>query len=85
MNVWCINLETGDKYHAKKWRNFYNLEKKEPHNQPYYGHFTQNSIVGMLVDLDRGCITYYKNGIMIGVAFLDDELKEGKLYPFLQI
>lgn len=37
----------------------------------------------MVVDMDRGCIIYYKNGIMIGVAFLDDELKEGKLYPFV--
>jgi len=34
MNVWCMNLETGDKYHAKKWRSFYNIEKKEPHNIP---------------------------------------------------
>jgi hypothetical protein len=37
----------------------------------------------MLVDMDRECISYYKNGIIIGIAFLDEELKQGKLYPFL--
>jgi len=35
----------------------------------------KNSIIGMLVDMDRGCISYYKNGIMIEIAFLDEELK----------
>lgn len=78
--MWCINLATGDKLSDRKWRNYYNLDNPNPR----YGHFYEGSIVGILVDMDRGSINFYKDGIDLGQAFVSTDLKHGELHPFIQ-
>jgi hypothetical protein len=41
------------------------------------------SIVGVLVDLDRGIINFYKDGHDLGQAFCSPNLKKGPFYPFV--
>ena len=49
-----------------------------------YGPFTEGSIVGVLLDMDRGVIRFYKDGNDLGEAFSDDALKFGELYPLFK-
>jgi len=42
------------------------------------------TIVGVLLDMDRGIINFYKDGNDLGPAFAEDELTEGGLYPIIQ-
>jgi len=50
----------------------------------YYGAFTEGSVVGVLLDMDRGVIRFYKDGNDLGEAFSDDALKFGELYPLFK-
>ena len=49
-----------------------------------YGPFTEGSLVGVLLDMDRGVIRFYKDGNDLGEAFSDDALKFGELYPLFK-
>ena len=51
---------------------------------PKYGYFVEGSIVGVLLDTDRGCINFFKDGNDLGPAYIMDELKEGEFYPLLR-
>ena len=50
---------------------------------PKYGLFTPGSIVGVLVDMDRGAINFFKDGQDLGPAFVAPHIKEGNMYPFI--
>lgn len=54
-------------------------------NHAQFGVFAETNVVGCLVDMDRGIISFYKDGHDLGQAFVAPELKEGELYPFVQI
>lgn len=47
--------------------------------------FVEGSVVGILVDMDRGIVNFFKDGKDLGTAFCMPQLKEGKLYPFVQL
>lgn len=73
--VWGLNLETGDKYCKKKWRAYFDNSKVK---------FSVGSVIGLLLDMDRGFISFYLDGYDLGPAFVSEELREGKFYPFVQ-
>lgn len=41
------------------------------------------SIIGMLIDMDRGIISFYKDGLELGSAFVQPNIKFGEYYPFI--
>ena len=45
--------------------------------------FVEGTVVGLLVDMDRGIISFFKDGKDLGIAFCMPQLKQGKLYPFV--
>jgi hypothetical protein len=50
---------------------------------PKFGLFGVGSVIGVLVDMDRGVISFYKDGHDLGQAFVHTNIKEGGLYPFI--
>ena len=78
--IWAINLSTGDKFSDKRWTDYYPIELEE---NPAFGHFEEGSVIGMLLDADRGRINFFKDGEDLGDAFVSPELKKGKFYPFV--
>lgn len=78
-NVWCMNLATGDKFNDRKWKDYYNIEC----DKPIYGDFEVGTVVGVLVDIDRGMINFFKDGNDLGSAFIMREIQDGFLYPFV--
>ena len=82
-DVWCINLATGDKLANRKWKNYYNLDK-ELGEDPKYGFFREGCTIGVLIDMDRGSMNFYKDGYDLGQAFVVRDLKHGFLHPFVQ-
>ena len=85
INVWCINCATGDKFTSRRWRDYYDLDTEGPNKFPLYGEFEVGTIVGVLIDIERGTIHFYKDGNDLGQAFIQQEIKEGCLYPFVQL
>ena len=79
-NVWCINLCTGDKLSDVKWRDYYNIDG----GNPKWGYFMEGSLIGVLIDMDRGILNFYKDGFDLGSAFVTTSLKHGVLHPFIQ-
>lgn len=85
VDVWCMNLETGDKFTKKKWRNYYGTDMRDPINPPKHGLFWQGTVIGVLLDMDRGTLNFFKDGTDLGPAFIDRKLKTHALYPFVQV
>ena len=82
--MWCLNLETGDKFTHKKWKAYYATDETDYVNPIRHGLFYEGTVVGCLVDLDRGTVNFFKDGIDLGPAFIDKKLKNGNaLYPFV--
>ena len=84
-DVWCINLDSGDKYNNLRWKNYYENENEDIVNPSQYGQFTEGSVIGVLLDMDRGNLNFFKDGNDLGLAFNDPQLKEGDFYPFIQV
>lgn len=61
--IWCINLATGDKFSKRRWKDYYLIDLDE---EPRFGYFTEGSIIGILVDNDRGSINFFKDGNDLG-------------------
>lgn len=74
-----MNLATGDKYCDIKWKDYYNLDS----GNPRYGYFTEGCLIGVLVDMDRGSMNFFKDGFDLGQAFVSTDLKCGVLHPFI--
>ena len=64
-DLWCLNLATGDINTGKKWSDYYPVEEQP---EPHYGYFNVGSIVGILVDMQRGILNFYKDGSREGAA-----------------
>jgi len=62
-DVWCINLATGDKFTGKKWKDYYNTDKDEV---PRYGYFQEGTVIGVMLDMDRGILNFFKDGNDLG-------------------
>ncbi len=45
----------------------------------------EGSIIGVQHDRTRGLIHFFKDGKDLGLAFNNQELRSGKLLPFIQI
>ena len=67
-NVWAINLKTGDKYSKREWYDYYDVGQ-ESGQDPEFGNFKTGTIVGALVDVANGIISFYKDGQSMGIAF----------------
>jgi hypothetical protein len=50
---------------------------------PKFGLFATGTVVGTLVDMDRGVISFFKDGNDLGEAFVSPDLKEGEIFPFV--
>lgn len=75
---------SGDKYFNGKWRSYYENEPEGDTNPSPLGQFYNGTIVGLLLDMDRGFLSFFKDGIDMGQAFVSPELRTGTLYPFIQ-
>ena len=83
-------MNTGDIFTEKKWRGYFDTESsiedyKKVTKKPRSNKFVVGTIVGMLVDMDRGIINFYKDGHDLGQAFCQTALKKGPFFPFVQI
>lgn len=47
--------------------------------------FKEGTVVGLLVDQQRGMISYFKDGEDLGPAFISPDLKQYEVFPFIQI
>lgn len=83
-DLWCISLQTGDKFTRKKWRSYYEIDVENQKEPPKFGLFEVGSVIGVLLDTDRGAVTFYKDGNDLGLAFLADDLKSGEFLPFVR-
>lgn len=50
---------------------------------PQYGLFITGCIIGTLVDMDRGMISFFKDGNDLGQAFVMPEIMEGEFFPLI--
>lgn len=83
-DLWCISLQTGDKFTRRKWKQYYEIDLENQAEPPKFGLFEEGSVIGVLLDTDRGAVTFYKDGNDLGLAFLADDLKEGEFLPFVR-
>lgn len=80
--VWCMNLSTGDVFTDKRWKEYYDLEHLPPYKYKskklskdekekllLKRKFKVGTVVGVLVDMDRGIINFFKDGRDLGQAF----------------
>jgi hypothetical protein len=51
--------------------------------EPEHGYFEVGTIIGVLVNLNRGSINFFKDGYDLGEAFVHKEIRKGCLYPFI--
>ena len=75
-NVWCMNLKTGDVFTDRRWREYYDVDGQEQLKTKHKGlsKFRHNrveigTIIGILLDMDRGLINFFKDGKDLGQAF----------------
>ena len=79
-----MNLYSGDKYTGHRWRTYYEIDMDQnKYAIPKFGLFTPGTIVGVLVDMDRGAINFFKDGNDLGPAFVAPHIKDGEMFPFV--
>jgi hypothetical protein len=49
----------------------------------YGGTFTTGDVIGVAVDLDNHQITFYRNGVSLGIAYTSTTLVAGTYFPFI--
>lgn len=55
-------------------------------NGPQYGkNFKRTGCLGVLLDMNKGTLSFSLNGEYLGVAFEDEELKKGPIYPAIAL
>lgn len=55
-------------------------------NGPQYGkQFKKSGCLGVLLDMDKGTLAFALDGEYLGVAFEDEELKKGPIWPALAL
>ncbi len=57
------------------------------HYVPQGQQFQPGDIVGCNINVETGCIEFFKNGVSLGMAFEEDPktFKKGNLYPLVQL
>lgn len=83
-DLWCMSLQTGDKFTRRKWKQYYEIDLENQVEPPRYGLFEVGTVIGVLLDTDRGAMSFYKDGNDLGLAFLSDDLKNGEFLPFVR-
>ena len=85
-------MNTGDIFTDRKWREYYDVTRCRKVGTQQNGKVKMKSnsvvagsIIGVLVDMDRGMINFFKDGKDLGQAFCQPELKQGPLFPFIQV
>jgi hypothetical protein len=77
-------LNSGDKFNARRWKNYYDIDMDQNKFAiPMHGLFTTGTVVGTLVDMDRGIISFFKDGNDLGEAYVMPEIKDGEFFPFV--
>lgn len=79
-DAYCLNLATGDIMFNRKWKEYYEVDAQP---EPRFGHFREGTIIGCQIDMERGVISFYKDGQDLGQAFVANELKYGDFFPFI--
>lgn len=79
-----MSLQTGDKFTRRKWKQYYEIDLDNQTEPPRFGLFQVGSVIGVLLDTDRGAINFYKDGNDLGLAFLSHDLQEGEFLPFVR-
>lgn len=91
LNVWCLNLNTGDKYSGGKWKEYCSVVPTPAGsragsviNSPKrIITFKEGSVVGVLVNTKHGKVHFFKDGKDLGEAFSHEALTKGQLFPCL--
>ena len=65
----------------RKWKEYYEVDVLP---EPRFGHFREGTIIGCQIDMERGVISFFKDGQDLGQAFVANELKYGDYFPFIQ-
>jgi len=67
-NIWAFNICTGDVCSNKHWREYYDTEMKtsSKKGRTKFNHIKVGSIVGCLLDMDRGIINFFLDGKDLG-------------------
>jgi len=76
-----MNISTGEIVINRRWRDYYDVEAEPPE----YGYYEVGTVFGCMVDLNRGIISFFKDGINLGQAFVEGDLKYGDLFPFVEM
>lgn len=77
-------MNTGDKFSAKRWKSYYDIDIETNNFAiPQHGLFPTGTVVGTLVDMDRGVISFFKDGKDLGEAFVSPDIKEGEFFPLI--
>ena len=65
-----LSLATGDVLVNRRWKDFYPAEEVNQYGEPCppKGVFTVGTTIGVLVDMDRGIIAFYKDNEDLGTA-----------------
>ena len=74
-----MNLNTGDIFTDRRWREYYDVDGKNDLNEEKVKlresqkqrilkkrKFVEGTIVGILLDMDRGIINFFKDGRDLG-------------------
>eukprot|EP00743_Colponemidia_sp_Colp-15_P012284 GILK01013924.1.p1 GENE.GILK01013924.1~~GILK01013924.1.p1 ORF type:complete len:355 (-),score=31.71 GILK01013924.1:157-1137(-) len=54
--------------------------KSNSEGKVYGGRYGTNDVIGVLLDMEAGTLSFYKNRDALGVAFEDPELRKGPLF-----
>lgn len=75
---WVLDLFDGETYSHKDQN--YNKYIPDQHL------LREGDVIGSMIDLDSGIISFFKNGQDYGAAFTEGSFfRNGKLYPFVQL
>ncbi|XP_052009194.1 SPRY domain-containing SOCS box protein 3 isoform X3 [Xyrauchen texanus] len=66
----------GLSYKGFIWHN----GRSEKYTEPFY---ERNTVIGVLLDLSAGTLTFYRNGVNLGVAFTSLEQVNKALFPLV--
>jgi hypothetical protein len=67
-------------YTTSNTRYYYNTGPKYPGALSYGPTFGVNDVIGVAIDLDIGTLSFYKNGVLVGVSH-SDIISMGLVYP----
>ncbi|KTF81312.1 hypothetical protein cypCar_00021065, partial [Cyprinus carpio] len=75
VNLIGIDSESwGLSYKGFIWHN----GRSQKYTEPFY---ERNTVIGVLLDLNTGTLTFFRNGVNLGVAFTGLEQASKALYP----